>query len=115
MYSNLLQPDRRQTLMSGFALSLGAVFSDRAYVRVAAPVDQVWQDARRQREVPVRIRWPSDALPMPAGGWPVVLFSHGLGGTRAGGEVWGHRLGWLRVLWCCTCNTLAVTWTRCAR
>ena len=90
MYSNLLQPDRRQTLMSGLALSLGAVFSDRAYARVAAPVDEVWQDARRQREVPVRIRWPSDALPMPAGGWPVVLFSHGLGGTRAGGEVWGQ-------------------------
>lgn len=81
---------RRQTVASGLALSLGAVFSPWARAQAIAPVDEVWRDARRQRDVPVRIRWPSDALPMPAGGWPVVLFSHGLGGTRGGGEVWGQ-------------------------
>ena len=82
--------NRRQTLASGLALSLGALSSPWANAQALAPIDEVWQDNQRQRVVPVRIRWPSDALPKPAGGWPVVLFSHGLGGTRAGGEVWGQ-------------------------
>lgn len=81
---------RRQVIVANLALSLAAFVSPWARAQVTAPVDDIWQDSRRQREVPVRIRWPSDALPVPAGGWPVVLFSHGLGGTRAGGEVWGQ-------------------------
>lgn len=52
--------------------------------------DETWSDAARQREVPVRIRWPSESMAVPAGGWPVVLFSHGLGGSRAGGAAWGE-------------------------
>ncbi len=92
MYPNLPHPNRRRAVVSGLALSLGAVSGPWAYAQTIAPVDDIWLDSRRQREVPVRIRWPSDALPVPAGGRPVVLFSHGLGGTRAGGEVWG--LAW---------------------
>lgn len=56
--------------------------------------DEIWRDAVRSRDLPVRLRWPPDALPTPAGGHPLVLFSHGLGGTRAGGEVWGEA--WVR-------------------
>lgn len=52
--------------------------------------DDSWQDRARQRNVPVRIRWPAETVPMPPGGRPVVLFSHGLGGTAAGGERWGQ-------------------------
>ena len=78
---------RRQVIVANLALSLAASVSPWARAQATAPVDDIWQDSRRQREVPVRIRWPSNALPVPAGGWPVVLFSHGLGGTRAGGEV----------------------------
>ena len=52
--------------------------------------DESWRDAARAREIPVRLRWPPEALPLPAGGHPVLMFSHGLGGTRAGGEVWGE-------------------------
>jgi len=52
--------------------------------------DETWQDPSRQRGVPVRIRWPAEALPVPPDGRPVVLFSHGLGGTVAGGERWGQ-------------------------
>ena len=81
---------RRQVIVANLALSLAAFVSPWARAQATAPVDDIWQDSRRQREVSVRIRWPSDALPVPAGGWPVVLFSHGLGGTRAGGEVWGQ-------------------------
>ena len=90
MHSNLPHPNRRRAVVSGLALSLGAIASPWGRAQIIAPVDDIWHDSRRQREVPVRIRWPSDAVPVPAVGWPVVLFSHGLGGTRAGGEVWGQ-------------------------
>ncbi len=50
-------------------------------------VDETWNDARRQRELPVRLRWPDASLH--PGERPLVLFSHGLGGTRDGGAVWG--------------------------
>lgn len=48
-------------------------------------VDQSWVDSARQRDVPVRIH-----LPPGAGPHPVILFSHGLGGSRAGGARWGE-------------------------
>ena len=79
---------RRQALSAGLAW-LGALAVPSALAQApAAYADESWQDTRRQRAVPVRIRWPSSAAP-PAG-WPVVLYSHGLGGSRAGGEVWGR-------------------------
>jgi predicted dienelactone hydrolase len=53
----------------------------------AVVVDETWNDAARKRDVPVRIRWPeSDG----SAAMPIVLFSHGLGGTREGGSVWGE-------------------------
>lgn len=52
--------------------------------------DETWLDTTRQRALPLRIRWPALAGPVPAGGHPVVLYSHGLGGSTAGGEVWGE-------------------------
>lgn len=60
-----------------------------AATAAGATVDETWTDATRQRELPVRVRWPATGNP-PPGGWPVALFSHGLGGTRAGGEAWGR-------------------------
>ena len=51
-------------------------------------VDEIWADAARQRELPVKLRWPDPSAH--PGQRPVVLFSHGLGGTRDGGAVWGE-------------------------
>jgi predicted dienelactone hydrolase len=48
--------------------------------------DEVWRDARRERDVPVRIVMPgetSDGKPL-----PVILFSHGLGGNLEAGKLW---------------------------
>lgn len=50
--------------------------------------DESWSDAGRKRELPIKIRWPDEALHK--GERPVVLFSHGLGGTRDGGTLWGE-------------------------
>lgn len=56
----------------------------------AAPADFTVSDAKRKRDIPVRVFLPPD--PAPA---PVVLFSHGLGGSREGnpylGKHWSAR------------------------
>ena len=51
-------------------------------------VDQAWTDASRERTLPVRIYVPGASAP---GRRPAVVFSHGLGGSRAGGETWGRH------------------------
>lgn len=45
--------------------------------------DAVWRDNARDRDVPVRIRMPAGT-----GREPVILFSHGLGGSLDGGTNW---------------------------
>lgn len=54
----------------------------------ATVLDETWLDTTRKREVPVKLRWPNASIH--SGQRPVVLFSHGLGGTREGGAVWGE-------------------------
>ena len=52
-------------------------------------VDMLWNDASRQRDIPVRLYWPagaSAATPV-----PLVVFSHGLGGSRAGYSYLGRH------------------------
>lgn len=48
-------------------------------------IDQDWSDSARGRVVPVRLR-----VPPGSGPFPVILFSHGLGGSRGGGALWGE-------------------------
>jgi predicted dienelactone hydrolase len=52
-----------------------------------AVVRYTWKDARRQREIPVKIYYPVQG----AGPFPVILFSHGLGGSREGYEYLGRQ------------------------
>lgn len=56
----------------------------------ATVIDDLWRDVERQRSVPLRIRWPAADASWVHGLRPVVLFSHGLGGTVAAGERWGQ-------------------------
>lgn len=75
---------RRRHLLAGLiapALLPGAA-------RSAAPAgfaDETWTDAARGRQIPVRLRWPAGE-----GACALVIHSHGLGGSRAGGAAWGE-------------------------
>jgi pimeloyl-ACP methyl ester carboxylesterase len=56
-------------------------------------VDLLWTDTGRQREIPVRLYWPAAAsVTTPV---PLVVFSHGLGGSRSGysylGRYWASQ------------------------
>lgn len=51
----------------------------------AIVVDESWHDPARGRDIPVRLRWPAGAAPC-----ALVIHSHGLGGSRAGGAAWGE-------------------------
>jgi len=54
--------------------------------QAAGPVcDAVWRDIARGRDVPVRIRMPDGS-----GRAPLILFSHGLGGSLDGGTLWAQ-------------------------
>jgi predicted dienelactone hydrolase len=44
-----------------------------------------WHDAKRNRDVPVKIYFPKSS-----GAFPVIIFSHGLGGSREGYEYLGQ-------------------------
>ncbi len=46
--------------------------------------NEIWADAARARELPVLLRWPS-AKPL-----GVMVYSHGLGGKKEGGDYWGN-------------------------
>jgi predicted dienelactone hydrolase len=59
-----------------------------AWSAVPAPQDGTWTDGARQRALPWRLRLP--AAPDAAAMWPVVVYSHGLGGSREGGALWGE-------------------------
>lgn len=54
--------------------------------QAAGPIcDAAWHDIARGRDVPVRIRMPDGA-----GRAPLILFSHGLGGSLDGGSLWAQ-------------------------
>jgi dienelactone hydrolase len=95
---------RRRLVQSAFALA-ATLQSVRAWAEAAAPpfelLDFDWADASRQRSVPVRLYWPAAAASSPAR-VPLVVFSHGIGGSRRGysylGQHWAaHGIASLHV------------------
>ena len=68
------------------ALLLGLLATRAAAAQPAGSViDFSWTDPARSRELPLRVRWPAGDGPC-----ALVLYSHGLGGSREGGDVWGR-------------------------
>ncbi len=56
-----------------------------------APLDGNWADPARQRSVPWRLRLPAaPAAGAAVASLPLVVYSHGLGGSRDGGALWGE-------------------------
>ena len=51
-----------------------------------ATVEYAWHDAARERDVPVKIYYPAKGK----GPFPMIIFSHGLGGSREGYEYLGR-------------------------
>lgn len=63
--------------------------------RVPKFFDELWRDAKRERDVPVRIFHPALDTAKAGETWPVVIFSHGLGGTRENYGTYGrHWSSW---------------------
>ncbi len=93
---DLPRPARRRLLQAMAALpaaawclragALAAVDYAAPGPCAAAPVDATWHDAARNRGLPVRLR-----VPAGVSGAPLLLFSHGLGGSIAGGTRWGEH------------------------
>ena len=54
----------------------------------AAPqvLDTEWKDPARERNLPLKVRIPDGSEKV-----PLVIFSHGLGGSREGGKAWGEH------------------------
>jgi predicted dienelactone hydrolase len=108
-------------LRTGLNALTGAVFALAAGVLIAARADTLpalpeaapapaqaaiatqvlnfdWVDTQRNRTVPVRLYWPAQAQTQTAAGKgqvPLIVFSHGLGGSRAGysylGRYWASQ------------------------
>jgi len=74
------------TALAGLAVANGRPGGARAAVPAGAePVDETWTDPVRQRDLPLRLRWPAGDGPC-----ALVLHSHGLGGSRLGAAAWGE-------------------------
>lgn len=79
----------RCLIVSGLGLagcSLPAADAAGATATAASPV-AIWQDTKRGRSVPVRIVAPAQGEES----LPVLLFSHGLGGSVEGGTLWSSH------------------------
>lgn len=87
------------TLLVGLLLAvcLSALAEDAKYdpllvpgAKLPEPVDLIMTDAKRNRDIPIRVYLPAEKSPA-----AVVLFSHGLGGSREGspflGKHWAAR------------------------
>src|SRR5262245_17123816 len=90
------RPIPAAVLLSMVLVSRASIGEDAAspYVAGSHPVETLsleWHDDPRDRDVPVKIYLPKD-VEKPA---PVIIFSHGLGGSRNGyaylGQQWASR------------------------
>jgi dienelactone hydrolase len=74
----------KKLLITLFALCAFA----NSFVVSASPqvIDMEFTDAARDRTIPIRVRIPDVSSKV-----PLVIFSHGLGGSRDGGKAWGEH------------------------
>ncbi|WP_200932227.1 hypothetical protein [Pseudorhodoferax sp. Leaf265] len=86
-------PDLGRRRMNALLLAALATPGLAAAEPAATPAQRVldfdWVDATRARPVPVRLYWPAAATP--AQPVPLVVFSHGIGGSRQGYSYLGRH------------------------
>lgn len=81
---SLIHPSRRHWLQAALAAGLlGAGVWPALAQSLPEPQADLWKDAARSRDIPVLLRWPAGK---PLG---VMVYSHGLGGKKEGGDFWG--------------------------
>jgi dienelactone hydrolase len=87
---------RRRLFTSAALIAASALTAARAWSQESAPFEVLefnWADDKRQRAVPVRLYWPQPVSWTAA--VPLVVFSHGIGGSRRGyrylGEHWSSH------------------------
>lgn len=84
---------RRRFLQSAAALGAVAVVGSGCATRTRLPnvavIDRDWSDASRRRPVPARLYLPE---PLPPQRVPLLVFSHGIGGSREGYSYLGNYL-----------------------
>ena len=68
-----------------FSLLAGLLFCVTVYAEPQV-LDIDWKDSARERSLPLKIRVPDGETRV-----PLVIFSHGLGGSREGGKAWGEH------------------------
>ncbi len=83
-----IAPLNRRRWCSAVVALLAGLHRPARAAPMAIQQDGAWLDSARGRPLPWRLRLPSQ--PGQRGPWPLVLYSHGLGGNREGGAVWGQ-------------------------
>ena len=80
----------KRRVFNAAVLAATALSSLRAWADESPPFETLefdWADAKRQRAVPVRLYWPNAASAQV----PLVVFSHGIGGSRRGYSYLGQH------------------------
>ncbi len=94
--TSLASPDTKGNVAASANASATAVaakldFASAGAYRVDAALES-WRDNARMRDVPVKLYSPVfGKAEKPNSKFPVVLFSHGLGGSREGGKRWAEH------------------------
>jgi len=78
----LLWPNVILAAMQGVPAPIAPLYAPDRKLAATDFVRFDWHDAARERHVPVKIYFPTEGT----GPFPVIVFSHGLGGTREGYE-----------------------------
>jgi pimeloyl-ACP methyl ester carboxylesterase len=82
---------KRRVFNAALLAASSSLASVRAWAQEEAPpfeaLDFDWADVKRQRAVPVRLYWPNAASTQV----PLVVFSHGIGGSRRGYSYLGRH------------------------
>lgn len=75
----------KQRLIS-ILFAVGMALSSALALAAPQVLDIEWKDGGRDRTLPLKVRAPDGE-----GKLPLVIFSHGLGGSREGGKAWGEH------------------------